>query len=136
MFLLLLFLILGADMGQREIEEVVLPRAHSSVVEKPERDSRATIVNVYHSDPAGCVPFSREGLCGEGGHWRIAVRGTDYSPAGIGLLLQEDSARPSGRVILRADRAARYGRVEKVIEACALAGLDRMDISAAAAERD
>ncbi|HEV3029560.1 MAG TPA: biopolymer transporter ExbD, partial [Planctomycetota bacterium] len=49
MFLLLLFFMLGADMGQRSLEEVQLPLADSAENEPPRTgpDSRVTI-NAHH----------------------------------------------------------------------------------------
>ena len=50
MFLLLLFFMLSADMGQRELEEVTLPKAMSvkeDTATKGKSNQRLTI-NVYH----------------------------------------------------------------------------------------
>ena len=81
MFLLLLFFMLGADMGQRELEEVRLPKAAEVKIDKPEeKDGRLTI-NAHQvldlqstawslaDDP----PLSRHGLASAvvGGRWFV-----------------------------------------------------------------
>ncbi len=136
MFLLLLFLMLGADMGRRQLEDVRLPQAAALTDGEPMPPEGLTIVNVYHSD-ATCAARSG-GACAERAHWAIGVRGNDYTPASIGALLRSDGdagARSAGlsnrRVLIRADRSACYETVQSVIEACAAAGLPRVDIGAA-----
>ena len=141
MFLLLLFLMLGADMGQRQFEEVSLPVA-TSVKEDKETDhlTGTTIVNVYHKFDGICTPYKEGGICTERAHWSIGVRGTDYTPKSIGALIKSeaDLARdPTNatlserKVMIRADQAALYEYVQKVIEACAMSGLYKVEIGAA-----
>jgi biopolymer transport protein ExbD len=88
MFLLLLFFMLGADMGQRELEEVKLPIASSVKAEKPgdEDDasgSKRLTLNVYH-DVIGsgiashCSDYDNLNLCANREHWSIGIKGTDY----------------------------------------------------------
>src|SRR5579872_2554894 len=80
MFLLLLFFMLGADMGQRELEEVKLPLALSTKEEKDDDDSvlnKRLTINVYH-DHEHCAGYESTLLCAEEDHWSIGIRGTDY----------------------------------------------------------
>src|SRR5438876_139804 len=128
MFLLLLFLILGADMGTRELEEVALPAARGLT---KDREPGATTVNVYHAEAGGvaCAAFREGGICTERSHWNIGVRGTDYDPKSIGLLIKSEAdlnrdpknpAVSERKLMIRADRSAIYEYVQKEIEASAL----------------
>ncbi len=144
MFLLLLFLMLGADMGQREFEEVMLPIVDaSSVKEDKIRDhAGTTTINVYHKYEGKCEPFENGGICTVREHWRIGVRGEDYDTKTIGALIKSEANEgrdprtpnaPSERkVMIRADQGAIYEYVQKVIEACAMSGLYKIEIGAAA----
>jgi biopolymer transport protein ExbD len=143
MFLLLLFLMLGADMGAREFEEVVLPVAQGVKEDKDsEHKSGITTVNIYHkyANEVACAAFREGGICTERSHWNIGVRGTDYDPKSIGLLIKSEAdlnrdpknpAVSERKLMIRADRSAIYEYVQKVIEACALAGLYKIEIGAA-----
>lgn len=88
-FLMLLFLMVGADMGQRELEEVKLPIAASVKPEKPQDDaeeigSKRLTLNVYHDIPGAsnngpkCSDYEVNELCSNQEHWSIGIRGTDY----------------------------------------------------------
>ena len=144
MFLLLLFLMLGSDMGQRQFEEVFLPQVDASAVkeDKEGEGKNVTVINVYHQEPAGeakCEFYEKGGICTTKSHWRIGVRGNDYTPQNIGTLLKEDAKDSvmvgtvsERRVAIRADQAAIYEYVQKVIEACAQAGIYKIELGAAA----
>ena len=142
MFLLLLFLMLGADMGRREFEEVILPIVDAGSV-KPDKEAvkeGITIVNVYHRYDGECQPYKSGGICTQRDHWAIGVRGHDYTPTSIAALIKTEadlnrdpnSKLSERKVQIRADQAALYEYVQKVIEACALAGLYKIEIGAAA----
>ncbi len=145
MFLLLLFFMLGADMTQREQAELVLPTA-SEIKEndKNKTDEPTTTVNIQHRD-GNCPINVSGGYCREADHWVIVIRGrevpretlkeqlkaeadetleTDVDPkAGVRL-----SAR---KIIIRADRAAPYGDINKVIETCSGVGIYKVEVGAA-----
>src|SRR5262249_45257019 len=143
MFLLLLFLMLGADMGQREFEEVILPTAKGVKEDKDRSPEGVTIVNVYHNYEGNCVAFKEGGICTERSHWKIGVRGNDYDGSSIGVLIADEVGLKRDRdpkvpapvsehkVMIRADQAALYEYVQKVIEACARAGIYKIEIGAA-----
>jgi len=140
MFLLLLFLMLGADLGRREFEEMTLPAADASVVKPNTIRDQATTINVYHKYQGRCAPFEDGGLCTLPEHWRIGVRGTDYDAQSIGAVIKteaggrrdpRDSTVPlKTKVMIRADQGALYQYVQKVIEACSINGLDKIEIGA------
>jgi biopolymer transport protein ExbD len=124
MFLLLLFFMLGADMGQRELEEVTLPTA--SVVKPPAEDAVLT-VNVYHPAELTCAARAAGDVCHDESHWRVGIRGVDFDPHALLLRLRDEAdlerepqaPRPSARrIIIRADQAALYGLVQQVLAAC------------------
>jgi biopolymer transport protein ExbD len=111
MFLLLLFFMLGADMGQRELEEVLLPKAEARLDDRADVDR--VIVNVHR----------------DGERWAVAVRGQDRTaPGALEATLAASDARG---VLIRADGDAAYEHVQRVMEACAKAGLAKVELAAA-----
>ena len=84
MFLLLLFFMLGADMGQRELEEVILPKALAVKEEKEvkgESQSDRVVVNIYHryAEDVPCEAYKNGQICRERDHWRIGIKGHDFT---------------------------------------------------------
>ncbi len=145
MFLLLLFFMLGSDMGQRDLEEVQLPEALSvkEDKEKEGKHSRFT-VNVYHvyEKEMKCAAYLGEHLCLEEKHWRIGIKGRDYTDSEkLYLALKNEASVPGARepgskfserpVMVRADKSAPYGEVQRVINACARAGIYKIEVGAA-----
>ncbi len=156
MFLLLLFFMLGADMGQRELEEVRLPSASSVREDKEskEKSSERLTVNVYHmyeeKDTAGnvkpatrCDTFKLGKVCREAGHWHIAIKGKNLDDLKLLEAVLRDEAdrfraNPKDKtsaserpVMVRADAQAPYGAVQKVIASCARAGMYKIECGAA-----
>ncbi len=141
MFLLLLFLMLGADMGQREFEDVILPVVDGVKEDKEPDKKGVTTVNVYHDTPREqvCLAYKSGGVCIEESHWKIGIRGRDFNASSIGTMIKSeaDLGRAKGailserRVMIRADQAALYKYVQAVIDACAHAGLYKVEIGAA-----
>jgi len=155
MFLLLLFLMVGADMRQREREEVRLPMASSAKEENPNQDTedaeRALTLNVYHTGE-NCQAYDVSGLCTDKSHWSIGIKGTDYGEDKAQELkaylegeVQNERERrgqpppeagklkpPSElKVQIRADKAALYGFVQRAMNSCADAGIYKIEIGAA-----
>ncbi|HAK93946.1 MAG TPA: hypothetical protein DCM87_02775 [Planctomycetes bacterium] len=146
MFLLLLFFMLGADMGQRELEEVRLPHAKSVKEEKEskERTGDRLTINVFHvyEKEVACPAYKRREICREEKHWRIAIKGVDYTKTEELLkrlqleaqdyrLDPKDPKSPCERpVMVRADKQAPYGEVQKVIAQCALAKIYKIECGA------
>ena len=151
MFLLLLFLMIASDMGQRELEDVRLPQADVVKEDKPDQDSKEAdrlTINVYHiaQQAADCAVYwgKNQGVCREERHWRMGVKGTDYTDmeklfafldkeAAIGRKGTDPKApRVSERkVMIRADGAAPYGMPQKAMNVCARAGMYKIDVGAA-----
>jgi biopolymer transport protein ExbD len=150
MFLLLLFFMLGADMGQRELAELVLPKA-DQVKPDPEKKDKTnvyTTINVHHRYPeAGfhCAVNEGGGICRDSDHWRYAIRGREYTAADIKPRLDEEAAEameteidPKAGVLLsrrfvliRADLAAPFGDVNRLIELCGQSKLYKIEVAAA-----
>ncbi len=144
MFLLLLFLMVAADMGAREYEEVKLPIAKDIKEDKEEKlkDKRLT-VNVFHvyERDLRCDAFSGGDVCIDETHWKIGIKGQEYTRDGVKdfLKARADEKRPPNdlsapselRVMIRADQAALYGFVQKVMNGCALAGIYKIEFGAA-----
>ena len=152
MFLLLLFFMLSADMGQRELEELVLPQG-DQVKENPKDKGdlkiKSSTINVFHrADENGvfsCAINKRGGICRDNDHWLIAIRSAEFTLDTVGAKLKElaDDAleadvdpiaqkRLSGlEVSIRADRAAPFGHVQRLIELCGGAGIYKIEIGAA-----
>jgi biopolymer transport protein ExbD len=149
MFLLLLFFILGADMTQREQADLVLPEASEiKENEKVKSADPTTTVNVQHKPDEGsfrCATNARGEPCREPEHWMIVVRGREVPRASLRdqLKIEADEAlepdvdpvagvRLSARkIVIRADRLAPYGDVNKIIEVCSQVGIYRVEVGAA-----
>ncbi len=147
MFLLLLFFILGADMSQREQADLVLPTA-SEIKEAEEVTDRATTVNVQHrqDSPSFHCPINAQGgFCRDDEHWMIVIRGREVPRTSLQEQLKteadeslEADVDPAAgvrlsalKVIIRADKAAPYGDVNKIIETCSLVGIYKVEVGAA-----
>ena len=149
MFLLLLFFMLGADMSQRDLEDVVLPQA-DQVREDPNTrgEEGTTTVNVHHrhsSADFNCPVNEAGGVCREEDHWRVAIHSREYTPDMMRSKLEEeanseleDQVDPGAqkrlsrrKVMVRADRMAPYGLVQKIIETCGTVGLYKVEVGAA-----
>jgi len=144
-FLIMLFFMLGADMGHRELEEVRLPTADQVREDKPSsnpRDTRLT-VNVYHmyETEVNCEDYREGRVCVDENHWKIGINGKDYTSETLKPLMQEqadlerlDPNNPrisERRVMIRADQSALYGFVQKVMNVCAEVGIYKIEIGAA-----
>jgi biopolymer transport protein ExbD len=146
MFLMLLFFMLGADMGQRELEAVELPVAVTVTKDCGDapKEGRTTI-NVYHAT-RGCPDFAGGGVCRNEGHWQVGVRGSDFDVRNekdlgrLRALLISDGdlgrARPGGlserAAMIRGDKSAPYGVVQRVMMTCAEAKIYKIESGAAA----
>jgi biopolymer transport protein ExbD len=140
MFLLLLFLMVGADMGNRELEDVRLPLAKSAIEEKKEPSDDRLTLNVYHSHD-GCPAYEGAQLCVDPSHWVVGIRGEDYKEEGklqafLEGLAKEDCARnqselPQLHVLVRADKAALFGEVQRAMFCCAQARILKVELAAA-----
>jgi len=144
MFLLLLFLMIASDMGQRELEAVRLPVAEVGIPDLKDANDRLTL-NVYH--PAGssiCKAYDGGGICREDRHWRIGIKGADYidmdkllavlnSEAAIGRKGTDPRAPnvSERKVMIRADAAAPFGLPQRAMNACSKAGMYMIDVGAA-----
>ncbi len=119
MFLLLLFFMLGADMGHRELEDVALPKAKSVEPDKPAGADGRITVNVYR--PAGTIG------------WRVGISGVDLDEIALRARMSSEANASGGgrRVMIRADEGAPYREVQRVMGACARAGLYRIECGAA-----
>src|SRR5688572_2770926 len=92
MFLLLLFFMLGADMSQRELEDVELPKADMVKKDDPtfEAGEKRTNVYVFHTHTSSgftCATHAAGGVCREMPHWAIAIRSNEYTLQTIGPAL-------------------------------------------------
>jgi biopolymer transport protein ExbD len=145
MFLLLLFFMLGADMSQREKAELVLPTA--SEIKENEKEKSAeptTVVNIQHGKQT-CPLNKSGGYCREGDHWQMVIRGLavprdalkDQLKTEADESLEKDPDPIAGvrlssrKIIVRADRAAPYGDINKVIEVCGTVGIYKVEVGAA-----
>jgi biopolymer transport protein ExbD len=137
MFLLLLFFMLGADMGQRELEDVVVPEAQTAHPLAPEIAKDWTTINVYHRQSHLCAAYRAGTFCREASHWKYGVRGheVESDQALAELLKRSDPGLPgpaseSRTVLIRADAQSPYGLAQRAINVCAQAGWTRVEVSA------
>jgi biopolymer transport protein ExbD len=137
MFLLLLFFMLGADMGQRELEDVIVPEAQTARPLDPEAAKDWTTINVFHRQNLVCTAYRAGSLCRERGHWKYGVRGQEVESdqALADLIKRSDKITPgtaseSHTVLIRADAQAPYGLAQRAIHLCAQEGWTRVEVSA------
>ena len=154
MFLLLLFFMLGADMSQRELEDIELPKADQVKPEdnKKVENERIVNVNIFHTHTSSgftCEKHSAHLICRDYTHWAIAIRSAIYTVDTIKQELKElaeldfeegpppppPAARLSKvQIMIRADQFAPYGYIQRVIESCAAVGLYKIAVGAAQPE--
>lgn len=142
MFLLLLFFMLGADMGQRELEEVRLPKADQAHVPQPGSDKGVLTINAHHRPDVACPPYGHRQVCRRDDHWKLAVNGRDCTePEKLAALLRTETAasrKADGqgrstsdrRVMIRADASAPYALAQRAMNVCAEQGLYRIEVGA------
>ena len=150
MFLLLLFFMLGADMGQRELEEVMLPKAMSMKEDKEnkEKDKNKLTINVYHRYEVKCQAYLKSQVCRDDAHWRTGIKGKDYSePEKLGGYLKKEADATRGgdpknpqvselKVQIRADASAPYGLAQRAMNTCAKAGIYKVEVGASRPVQD
>ncbi len=149
MFLLLLFFMLSADMSQREMEDLVLPQGDQVKEDPKEKDGDArTTVNVFHradSSVFDCPINKRGGICRTDDHWLIAIRSKEFTLETVKeqLKIEADASLEADpdpiakrqlsrrKVIIRGDKAAPYGYIQKLIESCGGVGIYKIEVGAA-----
>ena len=137
MFLLLLFFMLGADMSQRELESVRLPKADQAKIDKPaDKDYRLTI-NASHGEQITCDAYAHHRVCRNEGHWQLKFKGEDCTDAKKLSSAIARTADPRGlplterKVMIRADGGAPFGLAQRAMEACAQNGIYKVEVGAA-----
>lgn len=130
MFLLLLFFMLGSDMAQRELEDVVLPKSKTAGLD-PGID-RLT-VNVHHEPRVTCGDRSQGRRCFEERHWRLGIRGEDVTATARLEDVLRREAVAERHVMIRADGGSPYGLAQRVMHACAKSGLYKIQVGASKA---
>jgi len=137
MFLLLLFFMLGADMGHRELETVRLPKAAQATPDRPEEREHRLTINAHHPSHLGCTLFNSTGRCDDQSHWRLIFRGddcTDPKKLSEALVSAPDPlGRPLAerKVMIRADAGAPFGLAQRAMNVCAQQGIFRIEVGAA-----
>jgi biopolymer transport protein ExbD len=144
MFLLLLFFMLGADMGQRDLEEVSLPVANSVKEDKDSKKEKERLtINICHRSlsEAPCANLTSGQPCRNERHWKIVVRGEDLTDLQklTGLLKEEAELHQTDvsgkaserRVMIRADGSSPYGYIQDVMGLCAQVGIYQIECGAA-----
>ena len=143
LFLLLLFFMLGADMGQRELEDVRLPKAAQAATDPNDANKDRLTINAHHRPDVSCAPFRRQQVCRQDEHWKLAVKGRDCTdPKQLAALLQSETASSrkadaqgrtvsDRRVMIRSDASAPYALAQRAMLVCAEQGLYRIEVGAA-----
>jgi biopolymer transport protein ExbD len=145
MFLLLLFFMLGADMSQRESVEVKLPVADQIKEDKDKnmQQDPETTVNI-HLDPAVNEKLADNvGESRDAKLWVVSIRGNQYTIDGLKTQLKieadefpEHDVDPAAgkvlsakKVLIRAERNAPFGLVQKVIETAGSVGMYKVEVA-------
>ena len=136
-------------MTQREQAELVLPTA--SEIKENEKEKSAdptTTVNIQHrlDDSSFQCPINTRGdVCRDEEHWLIVIRGREVPRVALKEQLKTEAdealepdvdpiagVRLSARkIVIRADRLAPYGDVNKIIEVCGTVGIYKVEVGAA-----
>jgi biopolymer transport protein ExbD len=134
MFLLLLFFMLGADMGHRELETVRLPLAREATKDtQQDKEGRLTI-NANHKEQVTCSDYRNKSVCRDDAHWEIAFRGkncTDPAVLAQALTDADPSSLSERRVMIRADAGAPFGLAQRAMNVCASKGIFKLEMGAA-----
>jgi biopolymer transport protein ExbD len=149
MFLLLLFFMLTADFGGRELEEVNLAHGKSIKEDKQEEAKDRLNVNIFLYPPA-----SEGGDVNNDANWHIAIRGKRMGSKqleqwgkdkardhklykeNMSAKDADDPMKPTAlRVMIRADRKVPFKFVQVVQEKLALAGIYKLEYGAAEPEK-
>jgi biopolymer transport protein ExbD len=147
MFLLLLFFMLNADMSSRELEELTPPIARHSEKEEGKAEPDRITVNVHHDtkEVTPCALYNNGDICRDDTHWHISLSGRKYNfdkdgMTRLGQALFElgktrrDPGDPKSiserKLIIRADRTAPYGYVQKVLEQATVGRLYKVEVGA------
>ena len=152
MFLLLLFFMLNADMSQRELEELTPPIARHSDKDNPKDAPGRITVNIHHDIDVDCPLYKNGDVCRNDAHWRISVSGRRYTLDKDGMtrlgttlfeLAKSKNPNPSDptsaseqTLIIRADRTAPYGHVQKVMEQAGAARIYKVEVGAGLPKED
>lgn len=159
MFLLLLFFMLNADMSQRDLEEVTTPIANQAQEDKADEGADRITCNVFYENPGkdgapvgGIVDWPRWKISVGGKHFQ-PLNPPD-TPGGHPIpreselkklqdILHElshakreylenpnDAKSPSKRgMLIRADRGAPWGAIQRALERAAMAGIYRTEVA-------
>jgi biopolymer transport protein ExbD len=152
MFLLLLFFMLNANFDARATEEMVSPIAKNADErkkdEKQEGSGSRVTVNIHHLSEGGdkllCPTYKAGKVCREDAHWLISVQGRRHKLVkedleklksvflDLARPFSEDKSKPGSKservMVIRADRQAPYGYIQKTIEQLAGAGLYKIEV--------
>jgi biopolymer transport protein ExbD len=146
MLALLMFFLFNADISQRELEDLAPPLA--SHAQQDEAKADRITVNVHHDaddrrDPK-CPPFVAGDVCRNDAHWHISMSGRRYeftkhgmakfaqALTELGKARLEDPAKgiSARNLIIRADRMAPYGYVQKVLEQAGVSRIYKIEVGA------
>lgn len=132
LMLLLVFFMMGGQFGQREEEEVRLPRGLSLTSDCGVWRLRHLVINVYHRTDRTCRGYARREGCMLDEHWLLDIKGQDCTkPRALAQVLEKETAAHDDlRVLLRADEAAPFGRVQQALQGCSAQGLYRVKVLA------
>jgi biopolymer transport protein ExbD len=154
MFLLLLFFMLTADFGSRELEVVELPSGKTIKEDKMEEAKGRMNINIFHTPVTGdsaiqCPAFEAKQPCREVSHWNVAIRGRRYGSKQLEQWAldrayehkklkegkSEAEARDKNvptelRVMIRADWRAPFQFIQAVMERLSAAGIYKLEYGA------
>lgn len=156
MFLLLLFFMLTADFGGRELEAVELAAGKTIKEDKQDEAKGRVNINVFHTVTKGeastvnCPAFDAMQPCREFPHWNIAIRGKKFGSNQLSQWAKDrahdhkltvekkteaqasDTKVPTDlRVMVRADKRAPFQYIQVVMERLGTAGIYKLEYGAA-----
>jgi len=143
MFLLLLFFMLGADMSQRESVEVKLPQADMIKESNIDEPDPTTTVNIHPDQGVAETVINDIRESRNQKYWVISLRGVPFTIEQLKTQLTIEAAefpeaevdKDAGRilsrkkVLIRAERNAPFGLVQKVIETAGSVGMYKVEVA-------
>jgi biopolymer transport protein ExbD len=135
-FQLIIFFMLLMDMTQKELEELVLPKAVAAVEDKPDPTVVRPIVNILAS---GKILVKREVIYdpdADDGYAKLKEYLSRMASKMPTELLYENNPAagrvPANPILIRADQATPFKHIQKVMEICGIKGIQIWKVQLAA----
>lgn len=137
-FMLLLFMVIGADMSVKQVEMISLPYVPD--VKEEKKDEEELIINIVHVYPACSAFQSNTQVCENLQHWNYSLAGCKYKVENIGMMegkikayaqvhkQSKESSISEAAVLIRADKRTPYILVQQAYQLVAKQGIYKVKV--------